>query len=115
MAKATDYMVVDHACRLHVSVDDRCSDEAEAALLKVLADQIGQIGASRDVAHRLEVVHDGFAVHKAPDVVVKASKLLLDAEERLRIADGGSHLCPVADDALVARSEERRVGKESRA
>src|SRR5690242_6939424 len=41
IAEAVDQMVVDHADRLHVGVDDRRSDKAEAALLQVLAERVG--------------------------------------------------------------------------
>ena len=41
IAEAVHQMVVDHADRLHVGVDDRRSDKAEAALLQVLAERVG--------------------------------------------------------------------------
>src|SRR4051794_32492252 len=41
VAIAPGDVVVDHSGRLHVRVDDRAADEAEAALLEILAERIG--------------------------------------------------------------------------
>src|SRR6476661_7771923 len=40
ISKAIDQMVVDHADRLHVGVNHRRSDEAESALLQILAESV---------------------------------------------------------------------------
>src|SRR5579883_3218577 len=58
MAMAIDEMIVDHAGRLHESVDDRRPDEIAAAGFQVLRDRLGLLGLRRNVADRLSRVLD---------------------------------------------------------
>src|SRR5579859_2036130 len=93
-------MVVDHSRGLHQRVANRGADEAEAALRQVFAQCVGLFRARRNLA--LPGVLFRFAIDKAPDVRVEAAKFLLRLQERTGVADGGSDLQAIADDAGVS-------------
>jgi hypothetical protein len=57
-AEAGDDVIVDHAHRLHVGVDDGASDEAKSALLQVAAHGVGCRGAGRDLLDSIPGVSD---------------------------------------------------------
>ena len=94
-------MVVDHAGRLHVGVDDGRADEAEASLLQVLANRLGERRRGGDLLQAPPRVLDRRAVDERPDVAGEAALLLLHLEEGLGVGDRGPHLEPVAHDAGI--------------
>ena len=68
MAKATNNMIVHHAGGLHIGVDDRRTDETEAAPLEVAADCLGQGRAGRNLIELRPCVQDRYAIDERPDV-----------------------------------------------
>ena len=81
-------MIIDHADRLHVGVDDGGADEIESALFQVLADGFGERGEGWDFAEVFPVVDDGGVVDPAPEVVVERAAFLDQLENGNRIAAG---------------------------
>src|SRR5438477_1897835 len=73
MSEAADEVIVDHAGRLHVRVDDRRADEVEAALLHVLAEPVRQRRARRHLAAAAPAVDDRLAVDERPEVRIEAA------------------------------------------
>src|SRR6185503_9643838 len=113
VAIAAGEMVVDHAGRLHEGVADGRADEAEAALLQVLAHRVRFGGARRDVV-ALAPVLDRLAADELPDVAVERAELLLHGEKRLRVAHGAFDLQAVAHDAFVLHQERLTGSGEAR-
>ena len=100
VAVAADEVIVDHAGRLHESIDRGRADEAEALRLQRLGDGLGGRRLGR---HRLEArvpVDLRAAVEEAPQEAGKA-RALLQLQQRPRIVDGGLDLEPVAHDAGI--------------
>src|SRR5207342_1303308 len=75
----------------------RRADEAEPALLQVLAHRLRLGGLGRDLTELLPPVHDRLAVDEAPEVVAQA----LELEDAFRIVHRRLDLEPVADDAGI--------------
>src|SRR5438094_10601114 len=97
-AKAVDDVVVDEPRRLHERVADRRPDEAEAALLQVLAHRLRLSGRSRDIGELLPPIHQRLAVDEAPQVVAQA----LEFEYAPGVVDRGLDLQAVPNDARIA-------------
>src|SRR5512136_544184 len=85
--KAPDQVVVDHAGRLHVRVDDRRADELESPRLKVLADGVRQGRLGRHLGERPQACEHRLAPDEPPDVAVEGSELLPDLEKTLGVID----------------------------
>src|SRR5712671_6470946 len=98
MAKAIDYMVIHHPDRLHVRIDDRRTDEAEATAFQIMAHRVRLGGASGDVPSASPAVLDRAALDEAPLVRVEAAELRLHLEKRLGVLDRRCNLRSVADD-----------------
>src|SRR5262245_51979847 len=102
MAEAVDQVVVDHADRLHVRIDDGRADEVETALLEIFAEGVGRLGSRRNIPDGTPTILDGPPVDEAPLVRVEASELLLHPEKRARVAHCRGDLATVAHDARIA-------------
>ena len=94
-------MIVDHSCRLHMSIDDRAADEFESALLQVLAQCIRFGGCGRHVGHRAHAILLRLATDELPDVVAKTVVFFLHLQKTLRVDYGAAHLELVSDDARL--------------
>ncbi len=94
-------MVVHHAHRLHVGIDNSAAHELESPVLQVLAQGIGFRGVGRDVLHDLAAVPHGLAAYKPPNICVEAAKLLLDGQECSGVAHGGTNLQAISYDPGV--------------
>ena len=94
-------MIVDHAGRLHEGVADCAADEAEAALLQVLAHGIRLRCRGRNLLQVFPSVLSWFAAHKAPDIAVETPEFPLRDEEHFRIVDRRLDLEAVADNAGI--------------
>ena len=92
VAKTANKMIVDEACRLHVSVHNRAANKSEATLFQVLADRIRFGRRGRNIADFFETVLQRLAVDKVPDVVAKASEFFLDGNKSRGIGDRGLDL-----------------------
>src|SRR5690242_1009176 len=114
IAEARRDVVVHDADGLQVRVADRRAHEAEAALLEILAERVGQRGARRDLLERGPRVVHGFAVDETPQVAVERAEFLLHREERARVRDRRVDLEPVADDAGIREQLPRTRRVEAR-
>src|SRR5262245_60690724 len=97
VAEAVHDMVVHEAARLHERVADRRADEAEAALLQILAHRLRLWRLGGDLPDLAPAVHERLAVDEAPEVLAQA----LELEDAAGIVDGRLDLEPVADDAGI--------------
>ena len=113
MAEAVQRMVVHEADGLHERVADRRPHEAEAAPPQVVAERARQRGFGRDRPRRPSLVLQRPPAHEAPQVLRERAVLGLHGQERLRIADGGRDLGPVAHDALVDEQPPHVGGVEA--
>ena len=73
ISEAVDDMIVHHADRLHVRVDDRRADEAETAPFQVLAQRLGFLAGGGELLQRAPAVDDRAAVDEAPEIGVEAT------------------------------------------
>src|ERR1700704_1154911 len=78
IAEAIDEVVVHHADRLHVRVNDGRTNETESSTLEVLADCIRLGGSRRNLPHRLPSVELGTSLDKTPAIGIETAELLLD-------------------------------------
>src|SRR6267154_5414929 len=96
-----DDVIVHHSNRLHVGINDRRADEAESAVLEVLAECLG-FGRSRwNLPRSLPAVKLGPPADKTPAVGVKVPELFLDFEECPCVPHCGFDLHPVANDLRI--------------
>src|SRR6476646_4931700 len=72
-----DYVIVDHADRLHVCVDDRRSNEAETAALEIAAECVRFGGRCRNLTQRFPPILPRPALDASQAVRVKASVFVL--------------------------------------
>src|SRR5258708_35055369 len=96
-----DEVIVHHSDGLHVRISDRRADEAESAVLEILAECLG-FGRSRgNLASSSPAVELGPSADEMPTVGVKVPELLLDLEKCARVAHRGFDLLPIADDLWI--------------
>src|SRR5215470_10348467 len=98
---ARHQMVVDHADRLHESIDDGRADELEPAACQFLGDLARDRGLGWDLPDAAEVVDLGLATDEIPQQPREARAFLHDLEPRARGQYGALDLQAVAHDALV--------------
>src|SRR6476660_7995162 len=67
-----DYVIVNHADRLHVCVDDRRSNEAETAALEIAAERVRFGGRCGNLTKRIPPILPGPAIDELPAVCVEA-------------------------------------------
>src|SRR5438876_2922466 len=93
-----DYVIVHHADRLHVRVDDRRSDEAESAVLEIAAERVRFGGRCGNLTRRIPPILPRPAIDELPAVRVKASVFFLHSQKRSRVLHRSGDLQPVSDD-----------------
>lgn len=98
-------MVVHHSDRLHMGIDDRTSDEAEAAFLEILRERIALRTGRGHLRDRGPVIDLRFPPDKRPDVPVEGTEFPLHCEEGPRVCHGGGDLQPIPDDAGVLEQQ----------
>ena len=105
---AIDHVIVHHPGRLHHRVADCRSDELESAPDQLLAHRVRLDRARRHLLQRAPLVDPRPSADESPDVIVEAAELFLHGDERLRVADRGIDLQPIANDPRV-REQSRHV------
>src|SRR5262249_30512437 len=85
--KTVNRVIVHHPRRLHERITDGSSDEAEAALLEILAHRIGLRRAGCDIPELANGVHPRLPTHELPDIRVERASFLLHREKRRRVGD----------------------------
>src|SRR5258708_105010 len=98
VSETVDQVIVHHPDRLHVGVDDGRADEAEPALLEILAERVGLRGSRWDFLGPFPAIQQWVTIDEAPAVGIEAPKLVLDGEELARVAHRGFNLTAIADD-----------------
>lgn len=94
-------MVIDHAGRLHVSINDRRANKRKSPPLEILAERVGYRRGRWNVADVFPPVLFWVATYKLPSVGPKCSELLLNLEERSRVANGRFNFQSVSNDVRV--------------
>jgi len=94
-------MVIDQSRGLHMGINRGASQKFEAPLFKVFGQLVGSLGSGWDFGRRLEMVLDGFAIDKSPDIVREGSELLLHFHESFRIVNGRFDFKSIADDPCI--------------
>ena len=92
-------MVIHHPRSLHVGITNSGAEKLKAALFHILTDGVGDRRACRYFF--VEVVNGLALGHKAVQVFIKRTKFLLYFDKKLRVADGGGDLAPVANDGCI--------------
>src|SRR4029077_13819725 len=90
-----------HADRLHERVAYGGPDEAKPALHERFAHRVRLPATGGEVAQGAAAILLGHATHEAPEKGAESPFLLLELEERARIADGRHHLLPIQHDARI--------------
>ena len=103
MTKAVNRVIIDHTHCLHKGVADGWPDKGKAPFFEIFAHGFGFGSLRRDVTQVLAMVDERSAADKAPDVGVKAAKLLLDRQKRTRIFDHTRHFEFIAHNAGVGQ------------
>lgn len=98
MAKTVDRVIVDHSHRLHESVADRGADEIESPFFEVFAHLIRDRGADRHFRDIFPVILDRGSIDIAPEKLGEGSKLFLNRQGALSVANGRVNLEAIADD-----------------
>ena len=101
VSKAIDAVVIDHAGRLHVGINDRGTNKRKSPPLEIFAERVRYRRGRGNVADAFPSVLFWAATYKLPSVGPKCSKLLLNLEERSRVADGGFNFHSVSNDGWV--------------
>ena len=71
-------MIIDNSHRLQVGVDYNWAEETESSFNHVLAHSLGKVCTGRKIRQACPGVYNRFVVNKAPDIIRKASELLLN-------------------------------------
>jgi len=94
-------VVIDHAGRLHVGINDRGTNKRKSAPLEILAERVGYRCGRWNVADVFPPVLFWVTTYKLPSVDPKCSELLLNLEERSRVANGRFNFQSVSNDVRV--------------
>ena len=92
-------MVIYHAGGLHVGIANGGAEKFEAALFHVLANSIGYWGTGGE--NTVCVINWLAIGHKAVEVFIKRTELLLHIDKQLGVADGRIYFQAIADDAFI--------------
>ena len=101
VSKASDDVVIDQSCCLHVCIHYGAADKLESALFEIFAQSIRLGRGGRNVRIVSMTVLNGRAVNKSPDVVAEAAELLLHCEERFGVGDCGPYLQSIPHDTRI--------------
>src|SRR6267142_6808065 len=111
ISETVDYVIVDHADRLHVCVDHCRSHKAEPAALEIAAECVRLGGRCGNLAQRAPAILPWPAIDKLPAIRVEASEFYLHDKKRLGVPHRGRDLHPVPDDPRIGRQlVDSRVG-----
>src|SRR5439155_16027428 len=97
ISETVDKMIVHHADRLHVRINNRRTDKAESSALEILAERVGFERGRWNLPHRLPPIRLRSTIDKPPAIGVKTSELFLNCEKRPRVAYRGFDFHPVSD------------------
>ena len=103
VSKAVGGMIVDHANGLHERITNRRADEFEPPPFQVLTHGIGEWRVAGNVLGRFPTIVDWSPFDELPNILIKASKFLLDEKKSLCIGNGRLNFEPVSNDAGVAQ------------
>src|ERR1700722_19172266 len=98
---AITLMFIDDSDGLHEGVADSRSDEAEAALLEILAHRIADGGRRGDGAQVQRPAAHHPAAREIPKVIIEGVQRATNLEVRLGIADESVHLESIPDDSGI--------------
>ncbi len=99
--KTVEKVIVHHADRLHIRINDGRTDEAESPVLEILTQHVGFERGRRNLPHCLPPVELGSSIHETPAVGVKASELFLNFEKRPGVAHRGFDFHTVPNDRRI--------------
>ena len=102
VARTSDEVIVDHACRLHKGVADRRTDEFESASQQIAAHGVGFSGARWYVSQRSPTILYRVAANEAPEISVETSEFLSNGEEVFRVLDCSCDFQAIPHDSIVA-------------
>ena len=99
--KAPDDVIVHHARRLHVGVDNRAAHELESTFFQVFAKRIRFFAGGGNVLRGLPLVLLWSSVYELPDVAVEAIELILHIQKRSSIGNRRIHFQSIANDSRI--------------
>ena len=94
-------MIIDQACGLEEGIDSDGADKLEASFFHILGNQLRQGCLGWGLFVIQQVILNGFAIDKGPDIVIKAAKILLNLEKGLGIGSGRKDFQAVADNGWI--------------
>ena len=94
-------MIIDQACGLEEGIDCDGADKFEASFFHILGNQLRQGCLGWGLFVIQQVILNGFAIDKGPDIVIKAAKILLNLEKGLGIGSGRKDFQAVADHGWI--------------
>src|SRR5699024_12408075 len=103
MSEACRQVVVNGPGCLQMGVHSGAAHKFEAAFFKVFAEAVGKRGSSRNFIEALPIVLDRLAIHKGPDIGIKAAKFVLNVNKLLRVVNGGTNFKLVANNRRIDR------------
>src|ERR1700687_1565822 len=101
ISETVDEVIVHHADRLHVRINDGRTNETEPPLFEILAKRVRFTGGSRNLQHRLPAVEFGSSIDEPPAIGIKTSQLFLNCEERPGVAYRSFDFHPVPNDRRI--------------
>src|SRR6202521_2240165 len=101
ISETIDEVIVHHADRLHVRINDGRTDEAESPLFEILAKRVRFTRGSWNLPHCLPPVEFGSSIDEPPAISVKTSQLSLNCKKRTRVAYRGFDFHPVSNDCRI--------------
>jgi hypothetical protein len=87
VSEAGDDMVIDNACGLKVSIDDRRTYEPEASMDQILTDLIRERSPGGHFRDFFPAVDDGSVIHETPDISIEAAELFLNGNKTFGVID----------------------------
>src|SRR3990172_8894211 len=101
--KAAYKMVLHQASGLHEGITDRGADKTKAAGFQVLAKCLRFRALGGDLLQALPVIDLRLTSNETPHIPVETAEFLLHLEKGLGVADGGSYLGSVANEAGICQ------------
>src|SRR6266567_6519751 len=101
ITETIDEVIVYHSNRLHVRISDCRANEAESAVLEVLAECLGLLRSRWNLPCSLPVVKLGPSLDKTPAIGIETPELFLDFEAYACVAHCGFDLHPVTNDLRI--------------
>src|SRR3954468_7435250 len=103
MSEARHKMIIHHAHGLHVRVNNRAPDKLKTPLLEVFAQGIGFLRCRRQLLHAGDAVLNRPAIHNSPNVIIKASKFLLNSKKTLGVRNRRLDLPSISDNSWISK------------